>query len=646
MTYLKIDKTELVNLEYSLKREIIRTNRSGAYSCSTIIDCNTRKYHGLLICPITGFNGERHVLLSNIDETIIQHGQEFNLGLHKYASDNYEPKGHKYINDFSSCPIPKLEYRIGGTTLTKEKILVENENQILIKYTLVEAKDPTKIRFKPFLAFRNIHKLSISNLNINTKYLPIENGIASKLYEGYPMLYMQLNKKNEFTPAPDWNYNIEYGEDQIRGYDYKEDLYTPGFFEVAIKKGESIVFSASLKQNSPNAFKRKFDSEIKKRIPRDNYHTCLANTVQQFFVYNKKGIDVIAGFPWLPTRTRDTLIALPGLTLPFYAEKNYLVALKTVERKFQNHLLRDIPEDENSGFPADIPLWFIWSVQQYGILYGKKDIWKHFNTILENIVNGFLSENELFEISDNGLLYCKQNHMPNSWMNSSPLDSPTIYRSGYLVEINALWYNSLRFILELKAKFKDKTLEDRIKNIVNAIETSFIDIFWNESKGYLNDCFETEPNCQLRPNQIFAASLPYSLLDKPIIKSILDNIQSNLLTPYGIRTLSPSDIKYIPEYKGNHNMREHAAFNGSAWPWLLAPFFEAWLKIDPKSAIRNGELHLKNFESELQTDGICSISELYHGNPPQKAKGAISFAINTAELIRLNNIIDNAYKIY
>ena len=230
MAYLKFDKTKLINLEYSLRKEIIRTSRSGAYSCTTIIDCNTRKYHGLLISQIPELNNSRHILLSSFDETIIQHDKEFNLGMHKYAGDKYEPKGHKYIRDFTSDPIPKLEYRVGGVVLSKEKILVENESQILIKYTLLEAKSPTRIKFKPFLAFRNIHALSKANMDVNSKCNEVKNGISSKLYNGYPDLFMQFSKQPEFTHAPDWYYNIEYKEEHKRGYDYKEDLFVPGFF--------------------------------------------------------------------------------------------------------------------------------------------------------------------------------------------------------------------------------------------------------------------------------------------------------------------------------------------------------------------------------------------------------------------------------
>lgn len=647
MTYLKVDKTSLVNLKYSLKREVLRTNRSGAYSCSTIIDCNTRKYHGLLICPLPEIDNNRHVLLSGLHETIVQNDQEFNLGMHKYAGDHYEPKGHKYLKDFISSPIPTLTYQVGDILLSKEKVLIENENQLLIRYTLLKTNEPIKLRLKPFLAFRNIHHLSHSNLNANTKYMPVENGIKSQLYKQYPQLYLQVNKANEFVAAPDWYYNIEYIEDQKRGYEYQEDLFTHGFFEIDMQNCESIIISASLNESSIKNLNSKFDKEIKKRIPRDNFNSCLANTVQQFFIYNGKSIDIIAGYPWLPIRNRDMLIAAPGLTLSFYDDKAFLKCLKTVEKRFNKHLLAEEAYKNQNCYPADIPLWFVWSVQQYGILYGKKSIWNKFGSKLEEILQGFLNEKEHFEVKPNGLIYIEKKYGINSWINGSFENKSIINRYGYLIELNALWYNTICFALEFKFKNKNKDLFNKLSTVKLNIEASFLDVFWDEQSLELHDFVAIDKvSTQIRPNQIFAASLPYTLLSKSIIKKIIDKIRNSLLTPYGIRSLSPIDPAYTPVYDGNHKERELAAFNGSVWPWLMAHLFDAWIKVDPKEAIRNSEIFVKNIEKDMQKGGICSISELYHGNPPHKARGAISFVINIAELIRLKNLINNAYKIY
>lgn len=642
MTYLKFDKTKLVNLEYSLKREVLRTNRAGSFACTTIIDCNTRKYHGLLICPLPDLDGGKHLLLSSLDETIIQHDQEFNLALHKYAGDNYEPRGHKYVRNFSGNPIPKLQYRVGGVVLSKEKAFIENEARILIKYTLEEAASPTKIRFKPFLAFRNMHALSKANMDINTKFNEVKNGISSKLYEGYPDLFMQFSKKPEFIPAPDWYYNIEYYEDQKRGYDYKEDLFVPGYFEISIKKGESIIFSAGISEIVPGGLKQRFTREIKSRIPRENFDNCLSNAVSQFFVQCDKQTYITAGYPWLPIRSRDALISLPGLTQSNTDSKKYKSVIASLIKNMQGHLLPEIIGKNNTHYPADNSLWLIRAIQQLKEAHTKEDVWKLYAKTIKNVINGYLKEKEAFEVKDNGLIYVHQGNLPHSWMNAMVNGESKIKRNGYLVELNALWFNAICFVLEFKSSGKDAKWFKMLESLKEQIEKSFIDVFWIEEKNYLADFVNQDgQNMQLRPNQIFAASFPYSPLIKHQIKSIIDVVKSQLVTALGIRSLNPIDPEYKPKYQGNHDERETAAFNGSVWPWLYTPYIEALMKIQPKHALKTGTRFLKAFEPEMLTNGICAISELYHGDPPQSAQGAISYAKNTGELMRLKAIINN-----
>jgi len=313
MSYLKFDKGQLVNLEYSLNKEILRSNRAGSYISTTLNGCNTRKYHGLLVTPIKEFLGEKHVLLSSLDSTIVQHGAEFNLGIHRFEGGHYEPKGHKYIRDVEFDKIPKITYRVGGVVLTMERILVEKEQQVIVKYTLEDAHSPTILRLRPFLAFRAIHNLSKANLYINQKFTKINNGIKVRLYGNYPNLQMQLNKKCEFIPVPDWYYNIEYTKEKSRGYEYLEDLYVPGYFEIPIKKGESILFSASTSEANTRFLKKQFKEELNKRSIRYDFLSFLQNASEQFVLKKGNETDVIAGFPWYGSFTRQTFIALPGL---------------------------------------------------------------------------------------------------------------------------------------------------------------------------------------------------------------------------------------------------------------------------------------------------------------------------------------------
>jgi len=240
MSYINFDKLQLVNLEYSLQKELLRTNRAGSYASTTIVRCNTRKYHGLLVSLQPQIDHLHHVLLSALDVTVIQQSTEFNLGIHKYEGDMFEPGGHKYIRDFESDPIPTLTYRVGGVILTAEMVFASDEDRILIRYTLLDANSPTKLRFKPLLAFRSIHNLTQANDDVDQSYNEIKNGISCKMYPIYDPVNMQFSKKIQYHHNPDWYYDIEYAKEQTRGYDYKEDLYQPGYFETTIKKLNSL----------------------------------------------------------------------------------------------------------------------------------------------------------------------------------------------------------------------------------------------------------------------------------------------------------------------------------------------------------------------------------------------------------------------
>ena len=315
MSYLKFEKTLMTNLEESLPKELLRTNRSGAYSCSTVVECNTRKYHGLLVVPVPELDDENHVLLSSLDVTVIQHGAKFNLGLHKYQGNNFSPKGHKYIREFDCDKVPTTLYRVGGVILKREVVFQHYEDRILIRYTLVDAHSATTLRFRPFLAFRSVRQFTHENSVASREYFQVDNGIKTCMYAGYPDLYMQFSKKNEFHFVPDWYRGVEYPKEQERGYASNEDLYVPGYFEMNIKKGESIVFAASTSQSKTSGLKRLFDAEVEERTPRDNFFHCLVNAAHQFHIHEKNDDRyILAGYPWFKSRARDTFIALPGLT--------------------------------------------------------------------------------------------------------------------------------------------------------------------------------------------------------------------------------------------------------------------------------------------------------------------------------------------
>lgn len=643
MGYINLDKLQLINLEYSLDKELIRASRTGSYATSTIINCNTRKYHGMLIVPQPAIDNENHVLLSALDETIIQREAEFNLGIHKYPGDNYYPKGHKYIRDFTTEPIPKQTYRVGGVVLDKEMLFTRNYDRMIIKYTLVDAHSPTILRFKPYLAFRNIHHLSKANIFADNKYENVPNGIKIRMYQGYTHLFMQFSKKAEYTHVPDWYYNIEYIREAERGYECHEDLYVPGFFELEIKKGESIFFFAGIEEIKPNTLKRIFDNEIDTRIPRNSFENCLLNSAQQFIIHHGKKAEIVAGYPWFGCWGRDTFISLPGLTL---VQKDYKTCKEVIDNmisEMKGSLFPNIGSGDQSAYNSvDAPLWFFWALQKYSEHTDSKAvIWKEYGKIMKTILNGYRNGSQFnIKMQDNGLIWAGENGRALTWMDAIVYGKPVTPRIGMPVEINALWYNAIMYSLEVAALAKDVKFINEWKSIAEMIPASFTETFWDEEKGYLADCVNgKDKDWSVRPNQIFVASLPYSPVDEEICKNVVSMVKKELLTPRGLRTLSPKHPDYKGVYYGDQPTRDKAYHQGTVWPWLLGHFVEGYLKIHGKGGLNFIKNIYKDFEKVMVEHGIGTISEVYDGDPPHKAGGAISQAWSVAELLRINWLI-------
>ena len=638
MSYLKFDKDQLVNLEYSLYRELLRTNRAGSYLCTTLSGCNTRKYHGLLVCPLEELDGGKHVLLSSLDETVVQHNAEFNLGIHKYSGDHYEPKGHKYIRDVEVEHIPRTVYRVGGVVLQRDRLLVENEQQLLIRYTLLDAHSPTTLRFKPFLSFRNVHALSKANLYANTKYKPIENGIKIRLYDGYPYLHLQFSKEPEFIPVPHWYYNIEYLKEQHRGYEYQEDLFAPGYFELPIKKGESIVFSAGTIESKPLGLKQKFTREESKRIPRDTFLGNIDNAAQQFIFRKNDKTDIIAGFPWYGPRTRQTFVSLPGLTLERDEPEIFEAVVDTQLERLNDALFPKICGMYCSEYDAiDVSLWFFWALQEYhSYTKNSAHIWSKYGSAMKKILAGYKKGQKFnIKMNEKGLISGTAEDVALTWMDSCIDAKPVVQRPGMAVEVNALWYNAICFALELAQANADKAFIEEWEPCSRVIARSFIETFWDDSKGYLADYVtDNYKNWDVRPNMLIAAALDYSPLDREKQKLVLSMVKKQLLTPRGLRSLSPQDPLYKGQCEGSPEERERAVHQGTVWPWFIQFFVKAYLNIHKRGGLPFVQKLMEGFEEEMAEHCIGTISETYNGNPPHTAKGAISQAWSVAAVIK------------
>ena len=643
MSYLRFEKAVMTNLEETLRRELLRTNRSGAYSASTVVDCNTRKYHGLLVVPVPEIDDENHVLLSSLDCTVIQHGAEFNLGLHKYQGNNFSPKGHKYIREFDASKVPTTIYRVGGVVLKKEVVFQHYEDRILIRYTLEDAHSATTLRFRPFLAFRSVRQFTHENMVASREYTPIDGGIKTCMYQGYPELYMQFSKKNEFIFQPDWYRGIEYPKEQERGYASNEDLYVPGYFEMSIKKGESIVFSGSTSQIKTSTLKKLFQEEVDERVPRDNFYHCLVTAAHQF--HKRMPNDdryLLAGYPWFKCRARDTFISLPGLTLSIEEQDYFELVMKTAERGLREFMNGDpltvqIYEIEQ----PDVMLWAVWAIQQYAKYAGREKCFEMYGDLLIHMMTFITAgKHPNLRLDDNGLLYANGRDHAVTWMNSTANGRPVVPRSGYIVEFNALWYNALKFCSSLAADRNDQESVDELEQRAALTKQSFVDTFVNEY-GYLLDYVDGNMmDWSVRPNMIFAVALDYSPLSQQQMKSVVDICTRELLTPKGLRSLSPKSGGYNPMYVGPQTQRDYAYHQGTAWPWLGGFYMEACLKLYKRSRLSFIERQMVGYEDEIDCHALGTISELFDGNPPFHGRGAMSFAMNVAEILRTMRLLE------
>jgi len=646
MSYIKFDKSQVINLEYSLAREMIRTNRAGSYSSSTIVGCNTRKYHGLLVCPVDEFGGESYVLLSTLDVTVVNNEKSFNTGIIKYKDDYFSPKGHKYIQDFDADNIPSRIYRVGGVIFKQERLLVHYEEQFLLRVTILEASEKMKLQIRPFMAFRHIHQLTHANLDVNTKVDFIENGIRSKLYEGFPYLNMQFSSEVEFVHVPDWYKGVEYHEEKKRGYDYSEDLFTPGFFEVNAKKGDVIVFSASTKEVKASGLKQKFTKTVSGKIPRDSFTNCLKNAAQQFIEKRGGKTFIIAGYPWFGAWGRDTFIALPGLALARQRKVLFRTVLDTQVDRMKNGLFPNMGNEDNPAFNSvDAPLWFFWAVQQY-VEHGGSDGWERYGAAAKSVLNAYKNGTAFnIHMRDNGLIYADAPGKALTWMDAVVNGIPITPRRGYAVEINALWYNAVCFSLEMAGSEKDNKFVKEYSYLPELIKKSFLEIFWDEKIGYLADYVNDEEgtNNYIRPNMVIAVSLPFSMLDKEKMRQVLDVADNNLVTVRGLRTLSPRNIFYKGIYSGNQEERDGAYHQGTVWPWLFGPFCEGWLKVYGNLGVQKVKKLIFGLEATMSEHGISTISEVYDGDPPHLPNGTISQAWSVGEVLRIIELLETKY---
>lgn len=645
MGKIVFDKDELVHLGYSLEREILRTSRTGAFACTTLCFCNTRKYHGLLVAPQPQIDNEYHVLLSSFDETIIQYDVPFHLALHRYPNEIYSPKGHKYLINYEISKIAKHTFSVADIKLSKEVLLIHNQDRLVIKYKVEESDKPFNIQLNPFLAFRQRHKLSKANSLVNMDYDKVNNGAAFQLYPEYKPLFIQFSKDDvQYNHSPDWYYNFEYIKEAERGYECNEDLFMPGCFETTLKKGDILFVTASTQEMDAKEIKNLYSSELRVREEISSYEAELRRAAKMFFVEKDDKVEVIAGYPWFGRWGRDTFISLPGLCIGLNDMKLFKKAIDTLIGDMNQGLFPNIGSGEQIAYNSvDAPMWFFWAMQQYSDYTGKKkQIWKEYKEVMQSILCSYKDgTNHNIRMLDNCLIWAGEDGKALTWMDAVVDGVPVTQRKGMCVEINALWYNAIMFSLELAKDAKDKDFIRDWEEIAERIPTEFKATFWDKNYGWLADYVDGYyKDFTVRPNMVIATSLKYSCLSEKICQLILDRVEKELFTPFGLRTLSPTHKDYHDEYSGNQEQRDRAYHQGTVWTWLLGHFVEGYLKIYGDCALEIAERIYEGFRLHIKDYGVGGIAEIFDGNPPHNSKGSISQAWSVAEVVRIKYMID------
>jgi predicted glycogen debranching enzyme len=644
------DRDFILNLNQSLTKEYLLTNGNGAYASSSILDCHTRKYHGLLAVPLEHLNAT-YLLLSKLECSLVCDKKEHKLSTNKFPGV-FSPTGHQYITRFDMEYLPVTTYKLGDLLLTKSIAMPHSEPTVLIRYDLINSKKPVLLKFIPFIAYRKIHELGSENTGIRPRTYFEENGFKIDPYPNLPPLYIQTSHRSVFYPSPGWWKNFEYVEEQKRGYGFKEDLFTPGVFEVKLKKGEHVTIRASIsKLSTPIA--SEWSHEIERisnsysEFAQDGEPlACLKVHAGHYLMEKQDGI--IAGFHWFGEWGRDTMLSLAGIALCRNKNKDALAILKRYVTYIQNGLLPNvISSGENHAYNSiDTSLFFFWTVQKYIEYTGDKNqVNEHLLKPMVEIITSLIrNETGISRVAQNGLLYAGTPHTQLTWMDAIADGIPVTPRHGAAVEINALWYNALCFLVNDFSEELSPPFKQAIQEVKQNFEDHFEKLFWNQELQCLIDVYRNEDDMEahIRPNQLFAIGLPFTCISKEKAAKIITTVKRHLVTPYGLRTLSPQNPLYQADYSGDQNKRDAAYHQGMVWPWLIGIFYDACIKSsDHKTEVNS--YFLSTFQelwnSHLHERGLFHISEIVTPNPAFQAKGCIAQAWSMAEVIRVLDCI-------
>ena len=647
MSLLKFDKRRLGTLDYTLSREMLLTGSAGGYLCTTLTFCNTRKYHGLFVSPVSSLTDNaagderEYVLLSSLDETIVATTQSSELATHLYP-DACSPQGYRLLKNFEYAPHPVATYRTGEFELSKELVFCHTQPRLMIRYRLHGEGKKCLLRLRPFLAFRDKHSLSKANFDADSRSYPVTGGVRNRLYGNLPWLYLQTDAADaEFVAAPDWYYNFEYPEERARGYDYREDILTTGYFEIPLESGQTVIFSCGFEELEPTRLTTLFEEERSQSGFSGDFIPCLRHSARQFVRHRNSKTEIIAGFPWFGSWGRDTLIALPGLATAINDPHTCLDILDTLVAQLHEGLLPNTGTSYNS---VDAPLWFFHTIQRLaGRIVPERELWRRYGSAMMAILNGYRNgTNGCVKITDEGLVSASHPQLAMTWMDAVVDGHPVTGREGLQVEINALWYNAVCYTLELASRYGPKSFVRTWSEPPQKIRRNFMQKFWYTSGGYLADYVSEagEQNIDIRPNQVIACSLGYKIPNETQQRAILEVVKRHLLTPRGLRSLSPENPSYKGIYTGNQTERDCAYHQGTVWVWPLEHYVKARLDLEGEKYVREASRLLAGFKEDLNSVGIGSVSEIYDGDAPQRQRGAISQAWSIGALLSIDDMIN------
>ncbi|HEX9930564.1 MAG TPA: amylo-alpha-1,6-glucosidase [Pyrinomonadaceae bacterium] len=641
---IRFEREICTNLEAAASREWLETNGIGGYASGTIAGINTRRYHGLLVAAATPPTG-RTVLLSKFEETLIVDGRRFELSANQYPNTVY-PDGYKFLKEFRLAPFPVWVYQIEDIEIEKTVFMPQGENSTIVEYKFKVQSSRFKVglELKPLLAFRDYHHLRHEEESFETDFRVNENFVSVQLSDEIPrLLFAYENGKVEKTGF--WYRNFEYERERERGFDFRENLFQPFVlrFEVENEKAVSVIASTEIR-DAADAEKIK-QAEIERRTDlieisgyKDEFLQQLVLAADQFIVSREGEKSVIAGYPWFSDWGRDTMIALPGLTLsanrPEIARSIILEFSRHISQGMLPNRFPDVGETPEYN-TVDATLWYFEAIRSFvektrDYDFVRENLYESLSDIIAWHLRGTRFN---IHVDTDGLLYAGDETTQLTWMDAKSGETVFTPRFGKAVEIQALWYNALRVMENLAARFEDEAERAQYAAMADLAELSFNQSFWNEQEECLFDCINGGRDASVRPNQIFAVSLKHALITGEKARKVVEKVERELLTPVGLRSLSPKDANYCPRYEGDGFRRDSAYHQGTIWSWLAGAFWTARGKVFPTETEKFQDW-LENFKVHLSEAGVGQISEIFDAESPHTPRGCIAQAWSVAEILR------------